>query len=325
MKFKAVNWNALTDDYSLTFWNQNTKQFWLEKEIPLTDDKNTWATLPEEVKKAYKQVLVKLTGLDTKQGGDGMPLVALHIEDDQKKAVLSFMGTMEHIHAKSYSSIFSTLLPKEEIDELFKWAEDHPVLQDEADIVVGLYHELWNRDASPLDLYKAMVASVMNESFLFYSGFFLPLILSGQGDMTASGEIINLIIRDESIHGLYVGQLAKEIYEQLSDSEKAEAVTHVYSLLVQLMSLEEKFTEEIYAPIGLVDEVKEYLKYNANKALMNLGFGEFYPDVEINPIVLNGLNTNTKQHDFFSMKGNSYFMAQNVEHMRDEDFSFEGV
>ena len=51
----------------------------------------------------------------------------------------------------------------------------------------------------------AMVASVFLESYLFYSGFFYPLYLAGQGKLTASGEIINLIIRDESIHGVFVG------------------------------------------------------------------------------------------------------------------------
>ena len=34
--------------------------------------------------------------------------------------------------------------------------------------------------------------------------------------MTSSGEIIDLILRDESIHGLYIGVLAQEVYAELS-------------------------------------------------------------------------------------------------------------
>ncbi len=54
---------------------------------------------------------------------------------------------------------------------------------------------------------------------------------------------------------------------------------------------------------------------------MNLGFDPYYEDEEINPIVLNGLNTKTKSHDFFSMKGNGYKKAT-VEPLRDDDFFF---
>ena len=68
----------------------------------------------------------------------------------------------------------------------------------------------------------AMVASVFLESYLFYSGFFYPLYLAGQGKLTASGEIINLIIRDESIHGVFVGILAQQIFAELSVEEQQE-------------------------------------------------------------------------------------------------------
>lgn len=43
---------------------------------------------------------------------------------------------------------------------------------------------------------------------------------------------------------------------------------------------------------------------------MNLGFDPYFEEEDINPIVLNGLNTKTKSHDFFSMKGNGYKKRQ---------------
>lgn len=71
----------------------------------------------------------------------------------------------------------------------------------------------------------AMVASVFLESYLFYSGFFYPLYLAGQGKLTASGEIINLIIRDESIHGVFVGILAQQIFAELSADSRCRTST----------------------------------------------------------------------------------------------------
>jgi ribonucleoside-diphosphate reductase beta chain len=167
-----------------------------------------------------------------------------------------------------------------------------------------------------------MASSVLLESYLFYSGFFYPLYLAGQGKMTCSGEIIDLILRDESIHGVYVGVLAQEVFAGLDEQEQRDVSDTLQGLLKDLHANEEQYTELIYAKIGLVDEVKTFLRYNANKAFMNLGLEPPFEDEEINPIVLNGIRTDTKQHDFFSKKGNGYVRALNVEPLTDEDFNF---
>ena len=60
-------------------------------------------------------------------------------------------------------------------------------------------------------------------------------------------------------------------------------------------------------------------RYNANRALENLGFESYYEVSDINPIVLNGLSTETKSHDFFSTKGNGYQKGI-YEELEDEDF-----
>jgi len=319
MALSAVNWNRLNDDYTLTFWQQNIMQFWTDDEIPLSDDKTVWEQMSEIEQDTYMKVLGGLTLLDTVQGGVGMPKILEHVDNLQRKAVLAFMAMMEQIHAKSYSSIFTTLSTTEKIDEVFKWVEENPLLQYKASEIKKYYDNI----NSQKSLYLAMAASVMLESCLFYSGFFYPLYLAGQGKLTSSGEIIDLIIRDESIHGVYVGMLAQEILESLSEKEKKEAVDAVYSLVERLIVNEDKYTEELYEGVGLVNEVKDYVRYNVNKALMNLGFEPLYPDVTINPIVENGIRTNTKQHDFFSKKGNGYVKALNVERMQDEDFIFD--
>ena len=46
-------------------------------------------------------------------------------------------------------------------------------------------------------------------------------------------------------------------------------------------------------------------------------------DKDINPIIENAMNTSTKNHDFFSVKGDGYVVSMNVESIEDEDFIFE--
>lgn len=81
------------------------------------------------------------------------------------------------------------------------------------------------------------------------------------------------------------------------------------------------YTEDLYGAVGLTGEVKKFLRYNANKALANLGFPSHFEDEPQNPVIINGLSTKTKSHDFFSQKGNGYKKAT-VEPLLDSDFIF---
>lgn len=326
VRYDAVDWNEQIDSYTQDFWNQNTTQMWLEKEFPVTEDKNTWNNdLNDAQRFTYVHALAGLTFLDTRQGGEGMPLIGLHVEDLQRKAVISFMGAMEQIHAKSYSTIFTTLIPRsEERKNLFKWVEQNKYLNKKADIIVGKYLKLFNPLASDEEVFLAMVASVLLESYLFYSGFFYPLYLKGQGKMTKSGEIIDLILRDEAIHGAYIGLLAYEMFQKFDETTQSRLMMEVYDMVEQLHQNELGYTEEVYSGIGMVDQVERFLKYNANKALMNFGFEPYFDEEPINSIVENGIKLGTKIHDFFSLKGNGYKKAI-VAPITDDDFIFDNL
>lgn len=64
-----------------------------------------------------------------------------------------------------------------------------------------------------------------------------------------------------------------------------------------------KYTDDIYAETGLSPEVRAYVRYNANKALMNVGFEAMFPEEEVNPIVMNGIRNEGSTYDFFFTKG----------------------
>ncbi|MBR2568747.1 MAG: ribonucleotide-diphosphate reductase subunit beta, partial [Paenibacillus sp.] len=228
-RFEAVNWNAPETDYTELLWTQNTSQFWLDTEIPISKDLKSWAKMSSKEQLAYMRVLGGLTLLDTEQGNVGMPMIAQFVQDKQKKAILIFQAAMEEIHAKSYSTIFTTVASLDMINDTFEWVKENKHLQYKTSVIDSLYRNIKPGDG--LSLYKAMVASVFLESFLFYSGFFYPLFLAGQGKMVASGEIIKLIIRDESVHGVFVGLLAQEVFAGLTEEEKQMAAAFVPELM----------------------------------------------------------------------------------------------
>ncbi|HIW70044.1 MAG TPA: ribonucleotide-diphosphate reductase subunit beta, partial [Candidatus Limosilactobacillus merdipullorum] len=84
---------------------------------------------------------------------------------------------------------------------------------------------------------------------------------------------------------------------------------------------EEKYTHMLYDTVGWTDDVLTFIRYNANKALMNLGQEPLFPDTssDVNPVVMNGISTTTSNHDFFSQVGNGYRLGA-VEAMNDDDY-----
>lgn len=317
---KAVNWNDKENEKYKIFWDQNVRQFWVDEEIPVSDDKSDWVNgeLNDDEKDTYEKVLAGLTLLDTEQGGVGMPNIVLNVDNLHVKAIFSFMGMMEQMHAKSYSTIFSTLSSTNRINELFKWVEDNELLQRKVSIIESYYENITD-DKS---LFKALCASTLLETFLFYSGFYYPLWWAGHGKLIKSGEIISLIVRDESVHGVFTGIIAQELYEAFEPEVKEQLKEDLYRVMLELHAIEVEYTKELYAKLKLDQDVMTYVEYNADKALMNLGFEPYFniKEEDVNAIVINGINTETKNHDFFSTKGNGYIKTLHVEELTDDIF-----
>lgn len=335
--YQGANWNEHEDEFTQIFYEQNLSQFWRPEEISLQGDLNVWHLMDETTKLAYARNLLVLTYLDTYQGDIGMPVLSRSLDEKfhQRKAVLNFMAAMENaVHAKSYSNIFMTYLQVKEINALFEWGDNHECIQKIMDEIVGVYRDLDRLNYERLygevdDLtfaitqFKTCVASVFLETCLFYSGFYYPLYFYGQGKLMQAGEIINLIIRDESIHGVYVGTIGREIYDSFSKELQEELKAWTDALMNRLYVLQMQLVHDIYDSVGLSDDVLRFVRYNANKAYLNLNFDPIFENEEVNSVVINGLNTATKTSDFFSMKGNGY-QKMVAEEIKDEDFYFDG-
>jgi ribonucleoside-diphosphate reductase beta chain len=315
---EAIDWNHPEDETDVELWQRVVQNFWLPEKIALSNDLMTWNTLTDVEKELTKRVFVSLTLLDTMQSNDGMPPMMDDALTAIEKSVLSNFSFMEAVHAKSYSYIFSTLVPtKQEVLDLFRWAKDDPILQRKAQTIMKYYRCAGDTLEDKL---KRKVASVMLESFLFYSGFYLPLHFVSKAKLTNTADIIRLIIRDESLHGYYIGYKFQRML-QLADEETADRVKmFAYDLLEELEDVEVQYTQMLYDEVGLTEEVKKFVRYNANKALMNLGLDPLFPAtlVDVNPKILAALGGN-ENHDFFSGGGSTYKVIK-VESTQDSDW-----
>lgn len=311
--YKAIDWNSIEDEIDKSTWEKLTEQFWLDTRVPLSNDLDDWRKLSPAEKDLIGKVFGGLTLLDTMQSESGVEAIRSDCRTQHEEAVLNNIQFMEAVHAKSYSSIFSTLNTKKEIEDIFEWTNNNEYLQKKAKII----NEVYERGSA----LEKKVASVFLESFLFYSGFFTPLYYLGNNKMANVAEIIKLIIRDESVHGTYIGYKFQLGFNELPEEEQTKLRDWLYELLFELYENEEQYTELLYDELGWTEEVKTFLRYNANKALMNLGQDPLFPDSseDVNPIVMNGISTGTSNHDFFSQVGNGYLLGQ-AEAMKDSDY-----
>lgn len=312
----AINWNRIQDPKDVEVWNKLVNNFWLPEKVPLSNDIQSWGTLTDAERLSTMRVFTGLTLLDTVQSRYG----AINLMDDartqQEESVYTNIAFMESVHAKSYSSVFSTLSNTKEIDEAFRWSAENKTLVAKERMILDWYGEG--------DKYKKKIASTMLESFLFYSGFYMPLYWATQAKLTNTADLIRLIIRDEAIHGYYIGYKFQQDFKELPEDKQEEYKAMAYDLLMDLYDLESDYTEDLYDPLGLTEDVKAFLRYNANKTLQNLGFDPLFPSeqTQVSAAILASLSPNSDEnHDFFSGSGSSYVIGKAVD-TEDEDWDF---
>ena len=240
---EAINWNRIQDEKDVEVWNRLVNNFWLPEKVPLSNDVQSWSHLTDEERLLSMRVFTGLTLLDTIQGTVGAVSLIPDAMTPHEEAVLTNIAFMESVHAKSYSSIFSTLASTPEIDEAFRWSRENRNLQAKAGLIVERY--------DGQDPYKKQIASTLLESFLFYSGFYWPMYLSAHARLTNTADLIRLIIRDEAVHGYYIGYKYQKGLEKLSAAEKAEMKDYTFELLFELYDNEVEYTQDLYDGVGL--------------------------------------------------------------------------
>lgn len=315
-KHKVINWNRIEDELDDYVWDKATSQFWLDTRVPISNDLADWRELSSIEQDVIKKVVGGLALLDTLQSEKGVNAMREDVRTHKEAAILNNFLFMETIHAKSYGTILTSLNSIKSINEIYDWMNNDERMQYKAKRINDIY-----QTGNGL---QKKIASIFLEGILYYSNFFAPLWYRGSNKLANLAELIKLIIRDESVHGTYLGYKFQLTYNELPEEEQKKLLDWMYPLLEDLMENELAYTEEIYSPIGIAEDVKTFVRYNANKSLQNMGFQAYYKNADlgdVNPIVMNGISIETSNHDFFSQVGAGYLMGD-AESMVDEDYDF---
>ncbi len=315
-RLRPVNWNRVPDEKDLEVWNRLTANFWLPEKVPLSNDVPAWQRISDTERTLVMRVFTGLTMLDTLQATVGEIVQISDARTEHEEAVYTNIAFMQSVHARSYSSVFSTLTSSREIDDAYEWAVANDLLQARCKAVLRYYV-----GDDPL---KRKVASTLLSSLLLYAGFYLPLHLATHATLTNTADMVRLILRDKAVHGYYSGYKYQRGLADATPSRRDEMRDFTQALLEELYELELQYSGELYEPLGLMADVAVFIRYNANKALMNLGYpAHFDPSqTQVNPEILAALSPGSEEnHDFFSGSGSSYVIGR-AEDTDDSDWEF---
>lgn len=315
-RLRPINWNRIVDEKDPEVWNRLTTNFWLPEKVPLSNDIPAWQSMTNEERTLTMRVFTGLTMLDTVQATVGEICQIQDAQTEHEEAVYTNIAFMQSVHARSYSSVFSTLASTPEIDDSYRWAVANDLLQTRSKKVLEHYY-----GNDPL---KRKVSSTLLSSLLLYAGFYLPLHFSVHATLTNTADMVRLILRDKAVHGYYSGYKYQRGLEKRSHREQEEMRKFTYELLEELYELELQYSGELYEPLGLMEDVAVFVRYNANKALMNLGYPARFTaeETQVNPEILAALSPGSNEnHDFFSGSGSSYVIGTS-EDTDDGDWDF---
>jgi len=242
---------------------------WHEQEPELQEDVLQWNTgvlLPHEVNQ-ITQILRLFTQTDAQVGQNYCDLFIPYFKNNEVRCMLLAFAAREGIHQRAYALLNDTLgLPDEEYSAFLGYTEMAAKIEFMQD----------NDVSTPAGMARALAQSVCNEGMSLFSAFVMLLNYQRFGKMLGMCKIVEWSIRDETQHVEGMSKLFREFCREHPEVLTDDFKRSVYEMYRTAVALEDKFIDlafELGEPEGLTKaEMKQYIRYIADRRLIQLGF-----------------------------------------------------
>lgn len=316
-----LNWDDVRFTWAYPKYKKMLANFWTPFEINMSQDLKQFPELSESEKDAFLKIIGLLALLDSIQT-DYAGKVAGYLTDSSLNALMIILAQQEVIHNHSYSYILSTLVSKQQQDEVFDFWRTEPILEVRNDFVTDGYRD-FAENPSVDNLLKSIVYDVILEGLFFYSGFAFFYHLARNQKMVGTSTMINYINRDEQLHVDLFVRIYKEVLSEYPDYQNEELEKFVYNTFQKAVELEIEWARHI---IGnkidgiLLQDVEDYIKFTANTRCKQLGYEKLYPEISKNPLrwVKAYEEVDMGKSDFFEQKSRQYNKVNNTDNGFDD-------
>lgn len=277
---------------------------WLPEEAPLNEDVNDWKNkLTEQEKSLLTHIFRFFTQGDIDVAGAYIEKYLPVFKQPEVRMMLLSFAAREAIHIDAYSKIIETLgMP----DTTYSQFLEYDAMKNKHDYVQR-YIDHTNKKTIAQQI---AVFSAFTEGMQLFSSFIMLLNFTRRGLMKGMGQIITWSIIDESMHCEGMTTLFRTFIEENPHIWTDEFKKTLYQIARDMVELEDKFIDLAYE-LGEVDgltaeEVKEYIRYIADRRLMALGLKPNW-EVERNPLPwVNELLSLDPHENFFETRATSY-------------------
>lgn len=308
----VLNWDDVAYAWSYPMYRNMLRNFWIPEEINMTTDIKQWETLNEHEKFAFKRIIGLLAFLDSIQS-DFTYQISEYLTDSALSALMTILAFQEVIHNQSYSYVLSSLVSKQEQDEIFEYWKHDPVLRERNDFIAQGY-EAFTENKTPETFRDAIIYDVILEGLNFYSGFAFFYNLARNNKMKATADMINYINRDEHIHVTLFAQIYKELLAERPELNTPEHREWAKETFRKAGELEIKWSRYIigdrFDDID-PDDLEAYIKFTANKRAKQLGIEKPFEGYDTNPLrwIKVYEDPNQGKQDFFEGRSRQYAKA----------------
>lgn len=305
------DFNNLKYSWVSDWYRHSMNNFWIPEEINLQSDIKEYRLLSEEERTAYDKILSFLVFLDSIQTAN-LPALGEFITANEVNLCLTIHAFQEAVHSQSYSYMLDTICsPEERNDILYQWRDDEKLLARNK-YIGDLYNE-FQKDPTPLNLVRTVVANYVLEGVYFFSGFMFFYNLGRNGKMSGSVQEIRYINRDENTHLLLFRSILKELKQEMP-----ELFTEEHKDMYREM-IREGVEQEIDWGCYVIGDkisglttgmIESYIKYLGNLRCTGLGLKPLYEGYEKEPESMKWISQfsdpNLVKTDFFEAKPTAY-------------------
>ena len=303
-------------NYPWAFEAYKTQQqmHWLPEEVTLADDLKDFR---EKLTPDNRRLLTNIFRFFTQADVDVANGYATHylptFKQPEVRMMLSAFANMEAVHQEAYSLLLETLgyddSEYQKFTEIQSMYEKHEYLSDFG-------------TESLVDLAKTIaVYSAFTEGVQLFSSFAILLNYSRHNFMKGMGQIVTWSIRDETLHVESMSRLFKELIRENPELWTDELKYEIYCAAERTVELEDAFIDTCFESAKILnlssEEVKEYIRYIADRRLLGLGMKAIFKSSK-NPLpwldyILNGV----EHTNFFENRATEYARASTTGNWKD--------
>ncbi len=287
-------------------WLTQQRIHWLPEEVPLADDVRDWRqTLSEPERNLLTQIFRFFTQSDIEVNNCYMKHYAQVFKPTEVQMMLAAFSNMETVHIAAYSHLLDTIgMPETEYSAFLEYAE----MRAKYDYMQRFGTETKEDIATTLAVFGAFT-----EGLQLFASFAMLLNFPRFNKMKGMGQIISWSVRDETLHCQSIVRLFKTFISENPEVWTDALRRRLRTACTTIVGLEDAFIDLAFGlgPVeGLTaDDVKRYIRYIADRRLIQLGLEPEY-GIDRNPLPWLDAMLNALEHtNFFENRATEYSRA----------------